>query len=300
MDSLVGKVCIITGASRGIGRNIALTLAKQGVHIVVAAKSVESRMDIPGTIYTVRDEVIAEGKRCGYDVRSIAVCCNVMNELTVKNMITDVIKEFGRIDILINNAGALYWKDMIDTPMKNFDIINGVNARGSFLCTKYVLPHMKKQNEGHIIVMSPPINLEMIPGKIAYCISKFGMTMIAHGLAGELKGTGVACNSLWPATMIESYATKNFNLGGKKDWRKADIISDCVVNIIREDSKTFTGNTLIDEEYLKTKGIMDCDKYNCVINSNPTRIYGQGKNSWKLSIGHVKDTSNYVHIKSRL
>ena len=299
MNNLKGKVCVITGASRGIGRCIAITLAKHGVNLTLAAKSVDEKSNIPGTVYSVKKEALEIAEKHGHKIKVVAIKCNVMDEVDVKNMIATTIAYLGGIDILINNASALWWKSMEETPMKKYDLINGVNARGSFLCTKYALPYLKK-NGGHIIIMSPPINLEMIPGKIAYCISKFGMTMIAHGLAGELKGTGVACNTLWPATMIESYATMNFGLGKRENWRKPEIIADCVMNIIGEDSNVFTGNTLIDEDYLRCKGVVDLEKYNCVEGGELVRIYGGVDSKWGVSVGGVSDGDNYVRLRSKL
>ena len=241
MGRLSGRVAIVTGASRGIGREVCLTLAREGCHIVAAAKSVEETPNLPGTVFSVAREVEELG------VEAIAVQCDVRDDASVDRMIEETLKKWGRIDILVNNAGALWWKDMVDTPMKRYDLINGINARGTFVCTQRCLPHMIAAGYGHIINMSPPVDLSMLKGRIGYSISKFGMTMIAHGLAQELGGTGVACNALWPATMIESFATINFNLGVPSMWRKASIIADATLSIILEDSKTFTGHALIDE-----------------------------------------------------
>jgi citronellol/citronellal dehydrogenase len=299
MNNLVGKVCVITGASRGIGKCIALALASKGINIVIAAKSIKDNPKLPGTIYDVKREADELAKKNGHNVSCLAVKCDVSKENEVKEMIEKTTAYYGRIDILINNAGALWWKDMNGTPMERYDLINNINARGSFMCSKYALPFLKK-NGGHIIIMSPPINLEMIPGKIAYCISKFGMTMITHGLSTELKGTGVSCNSLWPSSMIESSATKNFGLGNMAQWRKPDIIADCVLGIIGEDPNVFTGNCLIDEDYLRTKNVKDFSKYNCVEGGEPVKIYGEGSKRWNLSVGGVGDKSNYVEVRSKL
>lgn len=290
---LKGKVCIITGATRGIGKHIALTLASYGVNIVSVGKSTESKPDLPGSIYQTTQEVMKIGSVHGSI--GISIKCNVMDENDVKNMINQTIKTFGRIDILINNASALWWTNMEKTPMKKYDLINSVNARGTFMCTKYALPYLKKTN-GKVITMSPPIHLDMIAGKIAYSISKFGMTMVTHGIAKECPE--ISINSLWPATMVESYAVKNFKLGERKHWRKPDILSDCVLHILREPTN-FSGNALIDEDYLRSKGVTDFDRYKCEKDGNPVRIIGD-KNGWDLSVGHVKDKENYVKIKSNL
>jgi citronellol/citronellal dehydrogenase len=192
-----------------------------------------------------------------------------------------------RIDILINNAGALWWKKVIDTPMKRYDLINGVNSRGSFACTQAVLPHMLKQKHGQIIVMSPPIDLNFLPGKVAYSISKFGMTLLAHGLAEELKGTGVAINALWPATMIESYATINFKLGDTSLWRKASIIAECSLAIVNSDPDKLNGKALIDEDFMKSIGITDFTSYRCDPNVEPPRITNE-----YADVGLVKDVKD--------
>jgi len=253
--SLKGQVAIITGASRGIGREIALTLAKHGVHIVVCAKSVTDAPNLPGTIYHVAKEVQALG------VQALPIKCDVRIDEDLERAVEQTIQKFGRIDILINNAGALWWKDAIDTPSKRYDLVNQVNARASFILTRLCLPYMLKQKHGHVIVMSPPLDLAMVKGRVAYCISKFGMTLIAHGVGEEVRGKGVAVNALWPATIVESYATINFNLGDKSMWRKASIIADAVLMMVLEDPNTFTGQALIDEDYMKSRGIKSFEQY---------------------------------------
>lgn len=142
-----------------------------------------------------------------------------------------VLNRWGRIDVLVNNAGALWWKDVSDTPMKRYDLVHQVNARATFCCARAVLPAMLAQGWGRIINMSPPISRAMIKGKVAYCISKFGMTMVSHGLAAELAGTGITVNSLWPATAVESFATRNFQMGNESMWRKASIIADATLEV---------------------------------------------------------------------
>jgi len=163
-------------------------------------------------------------------------------------------------------------KKMTETPMNRYDLINNINSRATFSCTQAVLPYMLKQKHGHIINMSPPIDLNMLNGRIAYCISKFGMTLQSHGLGMELLGQGVACNALWPATMVESYATINFQMGGQSLWRKPSILADACLMIVQEDPNTFTGHALIDEDYLRSKGITDFTKYRCDPENEPPRM----------------------------
>mmetsp|Transcript_15627 Transcript_15627/g.44321 ORF Transcript_15627/g.44321 Transcript_15627/m.44321 type:complete len:291 (-) Transcript_15627:714-1586(-) len=289
---LSGRVAVITGASRGIGRECALSLAREGCHIVVAAKSVEDKPNLPGTIFSVAEEVKQLGQR------AIPIQVDVRSEDSVKAMIDKTIEEFGRLDILINNAGALWWKKLEDTPMKRYDLINGVNSRGTFVCTQNAIPHMLKNKWGHVINMSPPVDLSMLDGKIAYCISKFGMTIQAHGLAQELGGQGVACNALWPATAVESYATLNFGLGGPSMWRKASIIADSVVMICKEDPNTFTGHALIDEDYMRSRGINDFKKYRCDPDSEPPRITELPSESWER--GLARDAPPVISPKPKL
>lgn len=278
---LNNQVAIITGASRGIGRECALLFARHGCRICVAAKSAVEQPNIPGTIHSVAKEVEELGSE------ALPVVCDVRDEKSIKLMVEKVLNKWGRIDILINNAGALWWKNMVDTPMKRYDLINGVNARGTFACCKEVLPHMLARGHGHIINMSPPIDLEMTNGKIAYCISKFGMTLVAHGLGREVKGQGVACNCLWPATIVESYASKNFELGERSLWRKATIIADACLMVCQEDPNTFTGYALIDEDYMRHRGVTDFTKYRCDPDCEPPRMTEFQPGSWER--GLVKD-----------
>lgn len=263
---LAGRVAIVTGASRGIGRAITLALAQAGCAVVVAAKSVTEKPNLPGTIYSVADEVRALGSR------ALPVQVDVRDDSAVEQMIAKTLKAFGRLDFLICNSGALWWRDVEQTPMSKYDLVNGVNVRAVFSCVRAALPVMKSQGFGRIIVMSPPVDMSLLRGKVAYSISKFGMTMIAMGTARELTDTGVAINALWPATLIESFATKNFKMADRKQWRKADILADCVLSIIQEPD-SFSGYAVIDEDYLESKGVKDLSKYRCVKNVEPRKVW---------------------------
>lgn len=266
---MAGRVAIITGASRGIGRAIALTLARAGCAVVVAAKTVVAQPTLPGTIHTVAAEIRALG------ARALPVQVDVRDDAAVQRMISETVRAFGRLDYLICNSGALWWRDVENTPMSKYDLVNGVNARAVFSCVRAALPVMKEQGYGRIVVMSPPVELGLLKGKVAYCISKFGMTMIAMGAARELKGTGVAINALWPATLIESFATKNFKMADRRQWRKADIIADSVLHLMQE-PPTVSGKALIDEEYLRGKGVSDLKKYRCVEAFEPPKAWPPG------------------------
>ena len=263
---LAGKVAIVTGGSRGIGRMVALTFAREGCDIVIAAKTDTPNDKLPGTIHTVADEVRALGRR------ALPIKCDVRDDAQVEAMVEASMDAFGRIDILVNNAGALWWQNVAETPMKRFDLIFGINVRGAFTCTRAVLPHMMKGGGGHVLVYSPPIDLAALPGKVAYCISKFGMTMLAHGLAEEMRGKPFSINALWPVTAVESSATINFGFGGPAIWRKPEIVADASLEICAEAPGTMSGRALYDEDFLRERGFTDFVKYRCDPTSEPPRI----------------------------
>jgi len=268
---LEGRVAVITGGSRGIGRDIALKFASEGCNIVVAAKSTESTGRLPGSIHSVAAEVEKLG------VKALPVSCNVRDPESVEAMARAAYDKFGHVDIVVNNAGALWWKPMLETDVKKYNLVHEVNSRGAYIVTHAFLKGMVQQKWGHIIMMSPPIDLSHVPGRIAYFISKFGMTLIAHGLAGEVAEHNVAANALWPVTIIESQATINFNLGGPKQWRKGTILADAAFEIVRKEPKTFTGNALLDEDFLRSVGYKDFDQYKCTPDGEPQRIVWLGR-----------------------
>lgn len=259
------KVAFVTGASRGIGKACAHRFAQEGYDIVVAAKTTEPHPKLPGTIFTAATEI----ERHGTTV--LPVRCDVTDLQSVQDAARVTLDTFGRVDVVINNAGALWWKTMEDTPMKRFDLMMNVNVRGAFAVTREFLPAMKEQASGHVILMSPPIHMEMLPGHIGYCISKFGMTMIAHGLPREYGEYNIRASALWPKTLIESHATINFNLGDPSKWRKADILADAAVEIVRHPELS-DGEALIDEEFLRAVGYKDFEKYLCVAGGDPQII----------------------------
>jgi NAD(P)-dependent dehydrogenase (short-subunit alcohol dehydrogenase family) len=264
---LTGRVAIVTGGSRGIGRECCLALARAKCNVVVAAKSTEEQPTLPGTIWSVAEEIRSLG------VQSLALKLDLRDTDQIESVVDQVVKKFGRLDILINNASALWWQDIADTPIKKYDLITSINSRGTFAITKACLPHMKKNGWGRVICMSPPIRLNGFAGRTAYNISKFGMTMVALGVAAEYQGTGITGNTVWPATIVESLASKNFKLGDEGTWRKPSILADSVLSIISEPD-TFTGNSLIDDIYLRSKGLTDEDlkTYRCDPNVEPLRV----------------------------
>jgi citronellol/citronellal dehydrogenase len=268
--SAKAPVAIITGASRGIGREIALTLAERDkMVLVLAAKSQVSRPNLPGTVESVARECLALGAT---DV--LPILLDVRDGEGVERMVRETLRRFGRIDLLVCNAGALWWKPVKDTPLSRFDLVHGVNARGAFACARAVLPTMIRQGSGLILTMSPPVELDALPGMTGYMMSKFGMTMLVHGLGGELSGTGVAAVALWPATMVESFATKNFQLGERSQWRKASVVADCVHLLYHDPQRcALSGQALIDEEYMRSRGIHDFTQYRCDPNVEPERAW---------------------------
>jgi citronellol/citronellal dehydrogenase len=261
-----GRVAFITGATRGVGKALALGLAKRGCDVVVTGKSVALNERLPGSIHETAQEIEALGGR------ALPVRLDVRDEGTIDAAVAQALDRFGRIDILINNAGALFWQPLVDTPLKKFDLVTAVNARGAFACTRAVLPAMLEGGWGHVLMMSPPVDPGACGGKIAYSLSKFGMTMIAHGLAEELSGVNVACNALWPVTLIESYATINWKLGGPAMWRTPQILVDAALLIFAKEPRSFTGHALLDEDFLRAEGVSDFKPYRCDPDSEPPRV----------------------------
>jgi citronellol/citronellal dehydrogenase len=264
--SFLGKVAFVTGASRGVGKAIALELARAGCDVVIASRTVTPDPRLPGTIGDTAREIEALGRRAH------AIALDVRDDGAVERAVKSALDALGRIDFLVNNAGALFWRPLADTPLKRFDLVMGVNARGAFACTHHVLPAMRAQKFGHILMLSPPVAPAASGGKIAYAISKFGMTLIAHGLAGEVRNDNVAANALWPATLIESLATINWALGDKTVWRTPQILADATLRIFAKEPRTFTGHALIDEDFLREEGVTDFAPYRCDPAHEPPRV----------------------------
>ncbi|MBY0231745.1 MAG: SDR family oxidoreductase [Gemmataceae bacterium] len=260
------RVAVITGASRGIGRAVALGLARVGWAVAVAAKSEASTEKLPGSVHSVAAEIEALG------APALAVPLDVRDEGQVAAMAEAVHKRFGRCDLLVNNAGALWWKPILETPAKRFDLVMGVNARGAFLCCQALLPLLRASGRAHIVNMSPPLDLDLVPGRIAYAISKLGMTLLTHGLAQEERAHGVGVVSLWPATIIESQASINHGLGTPEMWRKPDILVDCIRRIVEKEPAAQAGRARIDEDFLREEGVADLSGYACVPGTTPPRL----------------------------
>jgi citronellol/citronellal dehydrogenase len=255
---LSGRVAVVTGASRGIGKALALRLARQGADIVVAAKSEQSTDRLPGSIHETADAVRGLGRRAR------AVATDVRDEDAIRNLVERTTAEFGRLDILINNAGAIWVKPILETPPKRFDLVMGVNVRAAYIACYYALPHMIRQQWGHILNMCPRLSCEPSPGRVAYTISKHGMARLAIGLAAEHKSDNIAANTLWPRTIIESQASINWKMADRSQWRTPEIVCDASCAILAQEPRDCTGRQWIDEEAVRElAGITDFDRYWC-------------------------------------
>ncbi len=260
--SFQNRTILITGASRGIGKAMALRLAKEGANIVIAAKSVEEDPRLGGTIFSAAEEVEAAGGK------ALAVQVDIRQEDQIQAAVAKAVEKFGGIDVVINNASAIQLTPTEQTEAKRFDLMQSINVRGTFLVVKHCLPYLRKGNNPHILTLSPPVNLDpkWMGGHIAYTITKYSMSMMALGWAAELKGAGIASNALWPRTTIDTAAVRNL-LGGEalaKMSRTPEMIADAVFYILRKPAAQCTGNTFIDEQVMAAEGITDLEKYSVV------------------------------------
>jgi citronellol/citronellal dehydrogenase len=256
------KTALITGATRGIGKAIALRLAKEGANIVIAAKSVEENIKLGGTIFSAAGEIEAAG------AKALAVQCDIRFEDQIKNVVDKAVEKFGGIDILVNNASAISLTSTQQTEPKRFDLMHDINVRGTFFVTKACIPHLKKANNPHILTLSPPLNLDpkWFDKHVAYTITKYNMSMMTIGWANEFSKDHIAANALWPRTTIDTAAVRNL-LGGEtlaKMSRTPDILADAAYYILRQPSNECTGNLFIDEQVLAREGITDLEKYSVV------------------------------------
>ncbi|MEO6419117.1 MAG: SDR family oxidoreductase [Polyangiaceae bacterium] len=263
MRALEGKVAIVTGASRGIGKALAIRLAAEGASVVLASKTVDPNPKLPGTLDDVKKEIEAAGGK------AFIQPTDVRDESQIIELIEKTAKELGGIDILINNAGALFWAPVEQTTSKRFDLVIGVNVRASFLCASHAIPHIKKRGGGHIINMSPPVTPDVTKDRVAYMISKFGMSLLTEGLAAELKNDKILVHSLWPVTMVESQATIGNHLGEPAMWRAPSVIVDSTLGLLTGKSQIPSGSSVYDEEVLVSMGITDFSGYSCVPGTSP-------------------------------
>lgn len=280
--TLDGKVALITGASRGIGKVIALKLAAEGCAVAVAAKTVDPDPRLPGTV----GQTVAEVEDAGG--RGLAVPMDVRDDAQVAAGVARTVETFGRLDVVIHNAGALWWKGVADTPVNRFDLVMGVNARGGHLLCHHALPHLEASGGGHVLMMSPPVVLDAVPGKSAYMISKLGMTLTAMAIAAEYEAKGIAANALWPETLVESAATINYRIGNRSLWYKADLVADAALEILRTAPRARTGQALLCMEVLRAAGVTDFVPYRCDPNHEPPVLAG----AFKLPAVGGKDKSD--------
>jgi len=259
MTSLKDRTLFITGASRGIGLAIALRAARDGANIAIAAKTAEPHARLEGTIYTAAAEIEKAGGK------ALPLVCDIRFEDQVQAAVARTVEAFGGLDICVNNASAISLTPAAATDMKRYDLMHSINARGTFLVSKTCIPHLKKGTNPHILMLSPPLdmNVKWFAPHVAYTMAKFNMSIVALGLSGELKGAGIAVNALWPRTTIATAAVKNL-LGGDALIRRSrtpEIMGDAAHLVLTQDARTFTGNFCIDDTLLYEHGVRDFEKY---------------------------------------
>jgi citronellol/citronellal dehydrogenase len=259
---LDGATAFVTGTSRGIGKALALRLADEGARVVSTGKTVEEHDRLPGTIVETTETIRERGGE------SIAVELDVRDEANVEAAIDETVEAFGGVDLVVNNAGAIHFGTVADTPAERFDLLMDVNARGAYVTTRAALPHLR-EGGGHVVSMSPPLGMEAAPGKAPYALSKLGMTLLARSLAAELDDEPVGVNALWPVTAIESEATRHFGMGEPSDWRTPEVVCDALVEVVSRDPRDYSGNAVYDEEVLREAGVEDLSRYAVVDGAEP-------------------------------
>ena len=257
--SLRAKTLFITGASRGIGKAIALRAARDGANIVVAAKTSEPNPRLPGTIHSAVEEIEKAGGK------ALACVVDVRDERQIAEAVARAVETFDGLDILVNNASAISLTGTLDTPLKRFDLMHQVNTRGTFACSQAAIPHLAKAQNPHILNLSPPLNMEArwFAPHVAYTMAKYGMSLCVLGMAEELRAKGIAVNALWPKTVIATAAVQNL-LGGDDSIRRCrtpEIVADAAYVILTSPSRETTGNFFIDEDVLRRAGVTDLSKY---------------------------------------
>jgi citronellol/citronellal dehydrogenase len=258
MPSLRGKTVFITGASRGIGKAIGIAAAREGANVVVAAKSSVPNPKLPGTIHSAAEEIAAAGGA------ALAVACDIREDAEIAAAVKAAVDRFGGIDVLVNNASAIHLAGTVETPMKRYDLMHQVNARGTFACSQACIPLLEKSANPHILNLSPPLSMNprWFAPHVAYTMAKYGMSLCVLGMAEELRARGIAVNALWPRTVI---ATAALNLLGGEETanhgRTPEIVADAAVAILKRDSRSCTGNFFLDEDVLREEGVTELGKY---------------------------------------
>ena len=267
MGNLAGRTVFISGGSRGIGPAIATRLAQDGANVVIAAKTAEPNEKLPGTIYTAAAEIERAGAAHG--AKALPIVCDIRDEAAVLAAVDAAVARFGGIDILVNNASAISLTGTLATPMKRFDLMFGVNVRGTYLCSRACLPYLQKSaaagRDPHILTLSPPLNLnpKWFHNHVAYTIAKYGMSMCVLGMAEEFRADGIGVNALWPRTVIATAALAMLpGLASQLDMtRKPEIMADAAHVVLTSNPRTTTGQFLIDEDVLRSAGITEFDRY---------------------------------------
>src|SRR6476646_71416 len=257
--SLAGKTLFITGASRGIGLAIALRAARDGANVAIAAKTDTPHPKLPGTIHSAAEAIEKAGGK------ALPLVVDVREEANVHGALAQTVARFGGLDIVVNNASAISLTPAVATDMKRFDLMHQVNARGTFMVSKHAIPHLEKSPNPHILMLSPPLDMneKWFARHTAYSMAKFGMSLVVLGLAGELRSKGIAVNALWPRTTIATSAVKNL-LGGDtmmRQSRKPEILADAAYAVFSKPSRELTGRFLIDDTFLAETGVTDFDQY---------------------------------------
>ncbi len=257
--TLANKTLFITGASRGIGLAIALRAARDGANIAIAAKTTTPHPKLAGTIYTAAQDIERAGGK------ALPLVVDVRDEAAVREALDRTAKEFGGIDIVVNNASAIALTRTADIDMKRFDLMHQINARGTFMVSKFAIPYLAKAANPHILMISPPLDMKekWFAPHTAYSMAKFGMSLVVLGLAGELRPAGIAVNALWPRTLIATAAVRNL-LGGEEmaqRGRKPEIMADAAYAVFAKPAQSFTGQFLIDDSFLAGNGVSNFEAY---------------------------------------
>ena len=267
MTHFKNKTVIMSGGSRGVGLEIAKALGKDGANIAILAKTTEPHPTLPGTIFTAAEEI----KQVGGN--ALPIVCDIRYEEQVEAAVEETVSKFGGIDICINNASAIHLTDTVNTPMKRYDLMHNINVRGTFMLSQKCIPHLIKGDNSHILTLSPPLDIsrKWFGITLAYTTAKYGMSLVAHGLAEELGKHNVASNCLWPRTSLDTAAVRNV-IGEElvKGSRKPSIYADAAYAVLKRDSSTCTGNFFLDQDVLEEEGVTDFDQY--AIDSEATLV----------------------------
>ncbi len=263
MWTLKDKVVIVTGASRGVGAACAVALARQGAKLVLASKTLEPDPRLPGTLLDTQRDCEAAGGE------ALVVQMDARDSQACDALVARAVEHFGGLHVLVNNAGAIFWSPVADWPVKRFDLVFGVNMRAAFALSRAAIPHLRKEG-GHVLMMSPPINPEALPGKAPYLVSKWGMTALAMAIDAEEQAHGVAACALWPVTAIQTAATVNLGMGSAAEWRSVDILADATVALLARDPRASRFRAWLDEDILREAGVTDFKKYRCDPDSEPS------------------------------